>query len=272
MPPSPRPQASALTTDGAPTTGWAAARRVIAASARGRARRVTWLTGAAAATSLVAACGSASSSQPAATPTATVTVTSPAAVPSSDPATSPAAAPSSAPASAPSSTPATGPSKPAPSGGAGGLATCRTAALRIAVDVSQADGAAGSTYYPLNFTNTSGTACEVYGFPGVSFATAGTSAGRQIGVAAQRGNAFTKVTVRLAPGQTAHAWLRVVVAANFPASTCEPVTAHWLRVYPPGETAAGYVEHTFNACSSASAPVLSVLPVRAGQGVAGVTP
>jgi hypothetical protein len=200
-----------------------------------------------------------------------VTVTSPAATPSSAPAT----APSTAPATAPSSAPATGPSKPAPSGGASGgagLAACRTAALRIAVDVSQADGAAGSSYYPLNFTNASGTTCEMYGYPGVSFAAAPTVAGQQIGAGALRSNAFTKVAVRLAPGQTAHAWLKVAVAANYPASTCKPVTAHWLRVYPPGETAAGFVGHTFNACSSTSAAVLSVLPVRAGQGVAGVTP
>ena len=94
----------------------------------------------------------------------------------------------------------------------------------------------------------------------------------QIGAAALRSNAFSNSAVRLAPGQTAHAWLKVAVAANFPAATCQPVTAHWLRVYPPGETAAGYVSHTFSACSSASAVLLTVLPVRAGQGVAGVTP
>ena len=103
-------------------------------------------------------------------------------------------------------------------------------------------------------------------------ATASTSAGRQIGVAAQRNAAFAKTPVRLAPGQTAHAWLKVAVAANYPAATCQPVTAHWLRIYPPDETVAGYVGHTFSVCSSTSTALLSVLPVRAGQGVAGVTP
>jgi hypothetical protein len=140
------------------------------------------------------------------------------------------------------------------------------------VDATQAQGAAGSAYYPLNFTNTSGTACEMYGYPGVSFAASPTGAGRQIGAAAQRSSAFAKVAVRLAPGQTAHAWLKVAVAANFPAATCQPVSAHWLRVYPPGETVAGYAGHAFSACSSGSAVLLSVLPVRAGHGVAGVTP
>ena len=44
------------------------------------------------------------------------------------------------------------------------------------------------------------------------------------------------------------------------------------RVLAPGETAAIYVKHAFAACSSASAPLLTVMPVRAGQGVQGSTP
>lgn len=132
---------------------------------------------------------------------------------------------------------------------------CRTAALRIAVDDRQVQGAAGSAYYPLNFTNMSGRACEMYGYPGVSFAAAPAGAARQIGVPAQRNAAFAKTSVRLAPGQTAHAWLKVTVAVSYPAATM-----------------AGYVGHAFSACSSTSTALLSVLPVRAGQGVAGVTP
>jgi hypothetical protein len=226
------------------------ARRAIAASTAGQVRRVAWLAAAVAASSLVAACGAATPSQPDAAPAATVTVTaSPSA---SSAATSPATAPSG--------------------GTGGGLAACRTATLHIEVDDSQVQGAAGSAYYPLNFTNTSGSGCVMYGYPGVSFAAAPTRAGAQIGAAAQRNAAFAKTSVRLAPGQTAHAWLKVTVAANYPAATCQPVTAHWLRIYPPGETVAGYVSHTFSACSSTSPALLGVLPVRAGQGVAGVTP
>jgi hypothetical protein len=243
----------------ATTTGWArVVRQAAAASTQGRARRVAWLTGAAAASSLVAACGSAAPGQPAA-PTATVTVT-----------TSAPSAPAS-PSTAPSSAAATPPAS-ATQGGGGGLAACSTAALRIVVDDSQADAAAGNSYYPLNFTNTSGSACEMYGYPGVSFAVSPTAAGQQIGAAALRNTSYSKTAVRLTPGQTAHAWLKVTVAANYPTATCQPVTAHWLRVYPPGETVPGYVSHTFGACSSAGAVVLTVLPVRAGQAVAGVTP
>ena len=142
----------------------------------------------------------------------------------------------------------------------------------MTIDLSQANGAAGSAYYPLNFTNTSAKACAMYGYPGVSFVTAGSVAGKQIGAAALRSTAFAKLSVRLAPGGSAHAWLKVTVAANYPASTCNPVTADWLKVYPPQETVAGYVSQTFSACGDASAPLLAILPVRAGKGAAGITP
>jgi hypothetical protein len=42
--------------------------------------------------------------------------------------------------------------------------------------------------------------------------------------------------VKLVAGGVAHAWLQVAEAGNYPAATCQPVTAHWLRVYAPGET------------------------------------
>jgi hypothetical protein len=214
----------------------------------------------AATSGLVAACGSAPGpSQPGATtapaPAATVTVTA-------------SAGGSAAPTRMPTS-----PASPAsPGSGGAGLAVCRTASLLISVDDSQAGGSAGSAYYPLNFTNTSAKACELYGYPGVSFVAAPAGTGQQIGAAAQRSRAFAKVAVRLVPGGTAHAWLQVTVAGNYPASTCQPVTAHWLRVFPPGETQAGYVGHSFSACSSASPVLLTVLPVRAGKALAGITP
>jgi hypothetical protein len=152
------------------------------------------------------------------------------------------------------------------------VATCSTTSLALTVDDGQADAGAGSSYYPLNFTNTSGATCEMYGFPGVSFVTAPTGQGEQVGAAALRGEAFAKVAILLSPRGSAHAWLKVATAVNYPASACHPVTVHWLRVYPPGDTAAGYVGHAFTTCSSVSAPLLTVLPVRSGDGVVGTTP
>ena len=92
----------------------------------------------------------------------------------------------------------------------------------------------------------------MYGFPGVSFVTAATGTGLQIGAAAQRSRAFAKVAVRLAPGGTAHAWLKVAVAGNYPATSCHPATAHWLRIYPPGETAAGRPARLFDCAPVAA--------------------
>ncbi len=242
--------------------------QAIATGTAGRGRRIAWLTGAAVASSLVAACGSAPVSQPAAAPATTVTVTASLGAPGQ---ASPTAVVTSGTSSS-SRPPATAAPPPAVSGSPGaGLGVCRTAVLRMAVDDTQGQGAAGSAYYPLNFTNTSGSACTMYGYPGVSFAAAPTEAARQIGLAAQRNRAFPQASVRLGPGQTAHAWLKVTATGNFPASACRPVTANWLRVYPPGEPVAGYVARTFRVCSSGTA-LLSILPVRAGHGVAGVTP
>jgi Protein of unknown function (DUF4232) len=160
---------------------------------------------------------------------------------------------------------------PAASGTAG-LALCQPSSLQVTVNAGQAGGAAGSTYLPVDFTNTSGSPCGLYGYPGMSFVTAGDSSGSQIGAAAQQNPSFGKVPVRLAAGGAAHAWLQVTEAGNYPAATCQPVTAHWLRVYAPGETQALYVSHAFDACSSDSAPLLTVMPVRSGQGVQGTTP
>jgi hypothetical protein len=156
--------------------------------------------------------------------------------------------------------------------GLGDLALCQPASLRVAVNASQAGVAAGSMYYPVDFTNTASSPCGLYGYPGMSFVTSADRAGRQIGAPAQQNPGFGKVAVRLPAGGQAHAWLQVTQAGNYPSATCQPVTAHWLRVYAPGETAALYVNQSFSACSSASVQLLTVMPVRPGQGVRGSTP
>jgi hypothetical protein len=222
------------------------------AGRRARARRGAPLVlTAALLTGLLAACGAAKAPQAGSTPAG--------GAPSHQP---PGAAGSGSPAAATTS--------PAP--GLDGLAECQSASLRVTVNTSQAGAAAGSTYYPVDFTNTSSSACGMYGYPGVSFVTAGSSAGTQIGAAAQENPAFGKLTVRLAPGGVAHAWLQVAAAGNFPSAACQPKTADWLKVFPPDQTVAIYVNHTFDACASVGTPLIFVMPVRAGQGARGVTP
>ena len=187
-------------------------------------------------------------------------------------------APASSPASSASGTGAPASSSAAPQAaqstlpGSGGLAVCQSATLKIALDTSQAGGAMGSTYYPVNFTNTAAAACGMYGYPGMSLVTEASGSGTQIGAAAQEDPSFGRLTVRVPAGGVAHAWLQVAQAGNYPASTCDPATAHVLRVYPPGDTVAGYVDVSLSTCASSSTQILTVTPVRSGQGERGVTP
>jgi hypothetical protein len=160
-----------------------------------------------------------------------------------------------------SPTPPTTPSAPA----------CSTSDLSATVNTSPGGAAAGSTYYPLNFTNTSKSACYLYGYPGVSFVTG--PSGSQIGEPASRNPAVAPGTVILAPGGTAHVTIQVVDALNYSKSDCQPVTAHWLKVFPPGQFTALYVKFSSLTCSaklpSKLGSALSVDAVKGGGGQPG---
>lgn len=190
--------------------------------------------------------------------------------------TSPAASGNAAPSGgSPSST-----ASPSASGAAGATPTgshpggkaaaCTTAELNVTLDTGQTGGTAGSTYVPLDFQNTSNKPCTMYGFPGVSLVTG--KGGSRIGAPAKRQRQYSSVTVPLAAGGIAHAWLQVVEAGNYSPNTCKPETAQGLRVYPPANHAAAYVGHSFPACSSTKAGILSVLPVRSGNATQGQVP
>jgi hypothetical protein len=66
-------------------------------------------------------------------------------------------------------------------GGSTADGVCAASSLKVTVDDQAAGAAAGSTYYPIDFTNKSGADCRLDGYPGAWFAT---SAGHQIGTAA----------------------------------------------------------------------------------------
>jgi hypothetical protein len=134
---------------------------------------------------------------------------------------------------------------------------CATSGLVVWLN-TQGSGAAGSTFYRLEFTNLSTRACTLRGYPGVS---AVSLAGRQLGRAASRDNSRTPHLVRLARGSTASAVLRIVNVGNFSTSACHPVTAAGFRVYPPNGVTAKGIPFPFRACSRSGPTFLSVRTV-----------
>ena len=144
------------------------------------------------------------------------------------------------------------------------VANCATSQLMVWMGIP-GNGAAGSAYYDLEFSNTSTTTCQLYGFPGVS---ALNSSGTQLGSPAGW-ESVTPSTVVLAPGATSHVVLQVVNVYNYPASTCQPAAATILQIYPPNQTAAVRLPFSFEACSAAGMVYLHVRPVTAGVGIPG---
>lgn len=127
---------------------------------------------------------------------------------------------------------------------AGNPDRCTTAELKGSL--GPAEGAAGSVLVTLLLTNTGKRTCELTGFPGVSY-VAGDD-GHQVGPAAtmsgERGG-----QVRLAPGASAGADLKLVNVANYDPQVCQPTAVRGLRVYPPGDTAALFVPMDGTGCT-----------------------
>jgi uncharacterized protein DUF4232 len=125
---------------------------------------------------------------------------------------------------------------------------------------TQGDGAAGSIYYTLQFTNLSGHACTLRGYPGVS---AVSLKGRQLGSPARWGTS-PATTVTLAGGATGYAVLQYsdVVTSGSGPQPCDAVTAAGLRVYPPDQTASKIVPFPLTACTRSGLAYLGVAPVQ----------
>jgi hypothetical protein len=144
--------------------------------------------------------------------------------------------------------------------GSVGPAGCLTSALRATLGTAQ--GTAGSAYQVIILANVSGKTCALYGYPGVSFVSG--VGGSQIGKDAARDRTTAPKVVTLAPGHSGSFALRVVDAAALPAANCDPVTANWLKIFPPENTAALYVGYTAHACASKTATILTTRAVTEG--------
>jgi hypothetical protein len=230
--------------------------------------RLGGLAMAGAAVAAAAGCSSAgSSSTAAAAPTqATVTGSQPPAA-TTPPSSLPSSAPSSAPAtSSPHAVTSPSSSASATSSGGGGAADgCATRDLQVKAGIAQ--GAAGSVYQVIDFTNIGNTTCTLYGYPGVSLA-AGTPVA-QIGAAASRSAAEgSPAVVTLKPGQTGNALLRITQAMNYASAACSPKTTTYLQIYPPNETTPVYLSYPSTGCTKSSVKLLTIGAVLPGAGSA----
>jgi hypothetical protein len=185
------------------------------------------------AAALAAGCGS--NGSPAAAPTKTITVKATPAAPASSPAASPTVA--------------------------GAAPACPTRSLGVKPGLAQ--GAAGSTFQVIDFTNISNATCTLYGYPGVSLA--GGKPVKQIGLAAAESHTTARKLVTLTPGAVANAVLQIVHAANFPAAKCGLVTADYLQIYPPNQTTPAYLHYSSQTCAK-PVQILTVSVVQAGSG------
>jgi hypothetical protein len=140
---------------------------------------------------------------------------------------------------------------------------CTTANLAVWVNVDEGQGAAGTWYYPLEFTNISNHTCRVWGYPGVSATTA---TGKQLGDAAGRQAVWPGAWVNIGAGRTAHA-LFGYGAAEVSTSNCKPKTASYLKVYPPNQFGARHAFFDFPSCSTPHHTYLFVTVIRPGSGI-----
>ncbi len=144
------------------------------------------------------------------------------------------------------------------------IPACQASQLGVWIAIAQANGAAGTIYYPLNFTNVSERSCFLHGFPGVS---AIDHNGHQLGSPAGWVTRTAAHTVVLAPGSTAHAILQYGDAEVSSAPGCDPVnTAVMLRVYPPDQYDATVAAFDLEVCSHAGPVYMHVEPILPGAG------
>ena len=144
----------------------------------------------------------------------------------------------------------------------GGPPGCATRDLKATVGVAQ--GAAGSVYQVIDFTNIGTASCSLYGYPGI--ALAGGSPVTQIGMAASRSPQAGPALVTLKPGAVANTLLRITQAQNYPTSKCSPMASTYLQIYPPNQTTPIYLGYKSTGCSATGVNLLTVSVVQSGAG------
>ena len=141
------------------------------------------------------------------------------------------------------------------------ISECTTSNLAVWVSPDRGDGAAGSVYYPLDFTNVSSHTCYLVGWPGVS---ATNVIGTQLGSAAALDSSAPRQIVNVPPGRTAHAVLRWTDVLLYPSAVCKPTAAALLKIYPPDQTSARRAFFSLPVCTAPGPIYLSIQRIQPG--------
>jgi hypothetical protein len=171
--------------------------------------------------------------------------------------------------SAASSTSSSGPTsaastsaRPAPSapGQPASVPVCTTGQLALRIGGGLASG--GADIYYLYFTNTSRAECLLRGYPGVSAVTGPGTSASLIGPGAQQAATWPAQLQLLKPGRAAQATLRFARTGNFAAPQCHHVNVLFLKIVPPGDTAAAYTGGIDEQiCAQATLPTMTITTV-----------
>jgi Protein of unknown function (DUF4232) len=137
---------------------------------------------------------------------------------------------------------------------------CIYSYLAVWVNADSADGTAGTTYFHLDFTNTTHVTCYMSGWPKGVVAT--TLAGKQLGAAAVGNNDVPARPIVLVPGATAHSDLGYVDIVVDP--TCKPKVASYLKVTPPSSPSSRRAFFALPVCTTSKPVDLTIGRVRAG--------
>ncbi len=141
---------------------------------------------------------------------------------------------------------------------------CAAGDLAVWVSYDAMSGAAGTWYYPLEFTNTSYHPCRTWGWPGVSAASAN---GSQLGRSAVRDKLYSPGWVNIPAGGTAHALLGYG-AAEVSTSGCKPKNASVLKVFAPSTKTARHAFFDFPVCTvKGNHTYLQVSVIRPGANI-----
>jgi Protein of unknown function (DUF4232) len=124
-----------------------------------------------------------------------------------------------------------------------------------------------ATSYTLEFTNVSARSCSLYGYPEVSAYIGQQPSGTQIGSVAAHDTSVRPQPVMLAPGQTAHAVLRVTSTGTFQPNACAQVAVAELRVMLPDQLRPAFVPVHLSACSKKGPEFLRVEAIQPRPGI-----